>query len=668
MNNIDIYHNKELKTCSKKVMTSILNIVEDYTGLKPYKEQIKAAKELYKGNICDMKTGEGKTLAILIALLMIVRDGHKVYIITSNDYLSERDYEYSKPIIEDLGLKSVFLKSSVGGSNETYENNNVIYATGSTLIFDYLRGIKADYDFTIIDEIDYILVECANHDFSVSNDSKQVIMPNEVFKMCKSIADNIFVAGVKTSAIKKADYLFDYNYENDYLIDYTMRTVEITSRGYNKLEKLFENIDNKLMFIETLYSTLLVKHFYVRDEQYIVENDKIIIIDSANGRKSINGSNDISIQSAIEAKEGLQITDKPLLTNTCSFPVFFSIFKTLTGISGTTSYVPYDFAIIYGKSVKKIKEHSKNLRKEIYKFFNNDEDRLRYIKKIVKKEQNPILIVTNSDKKSKEIGESLKRLKTKNINILDNFNLEQEKELLEEIKGENQVLISSRIVGRGTDIELSKKFEKGLTVILATRFFSERTERQIIGRTGRNGRKGTCYILTSLEDKIYDFGYKKKKKKKEKYIKKLQNRYESKQFEQRKHIYIRSKLFFDQDIAIKERISSFSSYQDIEKFLKRRKNNECIEALELTRKAIQYEFKFLKPHTDILLNIYNQIRPYYQQQFLSYNDLMAKTLYDNSGFNDRGKEYVNTGESIIGETIIRMLKPLIQKREKTNNE
>ena len=547
--NIEIYKDKSKRTMSNQVVDAISDLIEEHTGLKPYKEQIQAAKELAKGNIVDQKTGEGKTLSIFIALLMALRDGHKVYISTSNDYLSERDYRYSLGLLNKLGYKSTFFKESIGGTDQEYKNADAIYATGETLIFDYLRGIKADYDFCIIDEIDYILVESANHDFSVSSSDSNVIMPISMFIACKKIAD-VLSYKVKNDTVNHEIYLFDMQEEADVLIEHAKRRTEITTSGYRKINLLLGKNAKDPLWIDVLRSTIDAKCLCHRNQQYIVEDGKIIIINDSNGRKSIGGSNGPLLHTAIEVKENVPITEKSVLHNTCSYPVFFSMFRTLTGLSGTTSYVPYDFDIIFQKKVKKIKEHNPCIRKEIYEYFTDETERLERIKKLSEEIPGPVLIITGSDDESIHIRNHLKD-SSKNVVLLDNSNLTEETDIINNAGEKNNILISSIIVGRGTDIQT--EVPEGLTCILARRFPSERLERQIIGRTGRNGKKGTCYILACADDVVFDLQYKEKSgRPTEKYIKKLQDRYEQIMFDTRKHIYVRSKLFFDQDAAIKD--------------------------------------------------------------------------------------------------------------------
>ena len=456
----------------------ISELIEKHYGFSPYKEQIKAGKALAKGKIVNQHTGEGKTISILIGALLLLNEGRKVYIVTANDYLSRRDYDDSKKLYEELGLSSVSFSEGTGGSEYAYKNADVIYATGHTLIFDYLRGIKANYDAVIIDEIDYILVECANHDFSVSTGDSKVKMPKDLFDTCLRLSE-IFTFAEKTASTKVEDLLFDYNKQYDYVVDSVQNQISITTRGYEALEKMFGEETDNLLLIDILHAVLTVKHFYKKDRDYIIENGKLVIIDSASGRKSPNSSNELLIQTAIEEIEGLPLTDKDLLHNTCSYTVFFTLFKEMSGISGTTSYVPYDFIEIYGKETIKIKDHYKSRRQEFFEEYKTSDERLKRVKELVSAYKDPVLIITDSDKKSQDLYKALEDI-DKRLLILDNNDLEDEEGILSEIKHEETVLISSKIVGRGTDIQVLNDWDE-LIVILPERMHSERAERRLNG-------------------------------------------------------------------------------------------------------------------------------------------------------------------------------------------
>lgn len=631
------------------------SLITKHIGLEPYEEQLHAAIELTRGSIVNQNTGEGKTISILIAAIILANRGHKVFIVTSNDYLSKRDYQYSRPIFNELGRMSLFFSEGIGGTDDLYDTADVIYATGETLIFDYLRGIKAEYDFAIIDEVDYILVESAGHDFSVSDGKNLISLPYDVFEMCKSLAE-YFSFAEKTESVPKEDVLFDYNYEYDYVIDRVSRSVSITERGYRKLESMYGPAEDNMMLIEAMLATLTVKHFYIRDSEYIVSGGKIEIIDASSGRVMPGGSNGEMIQTAIEVKEQVPLTGKALLSNTCSFTVFFTVFEKFAGISGTSSYVPYDFDTIYGKETVSIKDHFPNQRQEYYEYLKDDEERIERILELIEGD-GPFLLVGDSDARTKKLINAIERKTNKHVFTLENENIEQETEILESIKSKDAVLISSKIVGRGTDIVLPESYENGLTVILTIRYLSERAEKQIIGRTGRNGKKGLAYILTSLDDVVFGLRSGLDRQVDEELVKRFQADYEQKAFAVRKHIYIRSKLFFDIDRAITERLESFTSFEEILDFVKGHDSRRCSDCKKAVEVKIRLGCSYSMYHKSIVMETYRKLKPIYQAQFISFNDSMASSLYDINGFYERSKEYLEQGIDMIAWTISVALAP-----------
>lgn len=640
------------KNLDRLTKETISSIIETYYGFKPYPEQEKAGKALSEGKIVNQNTGEGKTISILIAALYLLKAGHKVFIVTSNDYLSQRDYTASKELFKALGIKTIYLEEGIGGTKYAYEKADVIYATGQTLIFDYLRGIEVEYDAVIIDEIDYILVECANHDFSVSAGETKISLPKEIFKICQELSESLVPIDKKADT-KEEDILFDFNKQADYIIDYTKNSVSITSRGFELLEKMFGPATDNLLLIEALQATLIVKHFYIKNINYIVEDNKIVIIDNASGRKSPEASNETFIQTAIEQKEGVTITQKPLLHNTCSYTVFFTLFKHLSGISGTTAYVPYDFAEIYGKETKKIKDHFPSRRKLFVEEFETDVQRIKRINEIIQLSPNPVLIITDSDERSQQIAANLPE-KEKTILVLDNYDLDKESELLEQCKSKDTVLISSQIVGRGTDITLPSEYDE-LIVILSTRLMSERAERQAIGRTGRNGKPGTAYILTSKDDRIFNYSKNGKES-----IKKMQDRYEQVQFNTRKYLYMRNKVFFDLDRQALEYFKTVKTYAELIPTINR--CNLPIREAVVSLLKEKGDFEVSDYHREIFIYSYKNSRPYYQNQYIYHNDTMPEAFYKNTF-------YERTSENMVffSEIVTDVVASVLMKNEKTIN-
>lgn len=628
------YFDKKLKTLSPKVIADCISMLRDYLGITPYPEQVKAAKLLYKQNIVDQKTGEGKTISILLAALFILRDHRKLYISTANEYLAKRDWKYSLNLLSDLGYESVFIPDSIGITEDEYKRGDIFYATGQALIFDYLRGVRVDYDFALLDEIDYTLVECAGNSFSVSDSSEEVFFPVNLYKMTKEIADR-FEPSFTIGTTPKADILFDLQYQSDVIVNTSEKKVSLTERGYNLLEELSSDFLQNPDFLEVLLATLTAKFLYHEGVDYIIEDDKLTIVDFHSGRKTPNSNYEVALHTAIEVKEGLDVKAKAVFSNTCSYTVFFSLFKSLSGISGTASYVPFDFNKLYAKNTVKVSEHIRNKREEIYEYLPTDEDRLKRIYEIAETCDTPLLIVTDSDKRSQLIASSLSTIE-KRVILLDNYNLDQEQYLLDELKESDAVLISSKIVGRGTDITVSEKFG-GLTLVLSIRFPSVRAERQIIGRTARNGRRGKCYIITSRDDPIFDRNPFKKARFNESTIRKIQGLSESKDFETRKLTYIITKLFHIHSESIEGILSGFADTGQMYSYLGEEQHGENILISDAMRR--------------LLLHDYRALRPWYQGQFLQYTYSMSSLLFKEDSFNEMNKSYILMSKDIAKETI-----------------
>lgn len=635
------YFDKKLKTLSPKVIADCISMLRDYLGITPYPEQVKAAKLLYKQNIVDQKTGEGKTISILLAALFILRDHRRLYISTANEYLAKRDWKYSLKLLSDLGYESIFIPDSIGITEDEYKRGDIFYATGQALIFDYLRGVRADYDFALLDEIDYTLVECAGNSFSVSDSSEEVFFPVNLYEMVKEVAD-FFEPSFTIGTTPKADILFDLQYQSDVIVNTSEKKVSLTERGYNLLEELCSDFLQNPDFLEVLLATLTAKFLYHEGVDYIIEDDKLTIVDFHSGRKTPNSNYEVALHTAIEVKEGLAVKAKAVFSNTCSYTVFFSLFKSLSGISGTASYVPFDFNKLYAKNTVKVSEHIRNKREEIYEYLPTDEDRLKRIYEIAETCDTPLLIVTDSDKRSQLIASSLSTLE-KRVILLDNYNLDQEQYLLDELKESDAVLISSKIVGRGTDITVSEKFG-GLTLVLSIRFPSVRAERQIIGRTARNGRRGKCYIITSRDDPIFDRNPFKKAPFNESTIRKIQGLSESKDFEARKLTYIITKLFHIHSESIEGILSGFADTDQMYSYLGEEQHGERILISDAMRR--------------LLLHDYRALRPWYQGQFLQYTYSMSSLLFKEDSFNEMNKNYILMSKDITKETIRVFLKQI----------
>ena len=634
------YKNKGLKTSSSEVVAECVNLIYEKTGLLMYDEQVNAALSMYKDRIVNLVTGGGKSLVVLLTAMLYARDGHKTYVLTTNDYLVKRDYEFSKEIFASLGMKTAAIYRD-GGNAEIYATADIIYASGQTLVFDYLRGIPAKYDLAILDEIDFILVEAASHTFAVSTKDSYVRPPEEVYRLASAIAD-IMLPARKFGWTKKEDVLFDFQYEADVILDMAGGGIEITTRGFSLISSFAEDAAENKLFMEALYACIHAKYFLILDEHYIIRNGEIFLVDTDTGRVGIDCHFDICIQTALEIKEGLKVKEHFLLKNDISYSVFFSLFDNLVGISGTANCVPYDFGNILGKDVKTQNPHFETKRTEKIERFEREEERKERVKELVTSITGPILIACRTDRKAKEYFRYLKEV-DKEIEVLDNTCLAYEEEKLAILKRPGTVLISNKIVGRGTDIVTEGE---GLTVILAERFLSNRAERQIIGRTGRNGIPGSCYILTCREDRLFYYSSKENFSLSEKHVSHLQKVYEARQYDTRHYLYLRDKIFFEMDISVLEKLKSFSSYEDMRPYVR---GDTCRE--KMLEAIIKRRCSMLPNYEQIIRFEYFTLRPYFQAQYQAYTGGMSQQFMSGDQFYILSDTYIAMGDEFVKDTI-----------------
>lgn len=642
----EIYFDKKQDTFSDAVLNACAGLIYEFVGINPYKEQIKAAVHLAKGDIVNQNTGEGKTISMLFASLLLLRNDRKTFLVTSNDYLSKRDWKYSYNLMNYLNFNSVFVQDSVGLEEYEYKKANIVYATGGALIFDYLRGIKVDYDIALIDEIDYILVESAGTSMSVSDGTSEMNCPVNVYKAILEILPHMKIIEINSS-ITSEEKLFDLQHEADAFYNPSLSEVDITYKGLNMIASIWGN-KNVFFFSSVLSAVIQAKYVLKKDINYTVKGKDICLTDLHSGRSSFHSSFGMQLQTAIEVAENLPVKVKDVFQNTCSLTVFFELFKDISGISGTASYVPYDFSILYGKNVIKINDHypAQRIMESFYlKDFN---EKIAKTLEIIKDTKGAVLIVTSSDLMSSKVHNAINdKLESRKVLLLDNFSIEYEDEMIAQAAKDGTVLISGKIVGRGTDIK-SESIE-GLTVILFERYMSERAERQVIGRTGRNGHKGRCIILTASDDDIFALSTKKKPKVNENTVKHLQKTYESVQFDGRKHEYIRNKIFLDISKAVERRISQFDNISEIYEYL-------CISKDENRKLSIMQK--------KILMHIYMSIRPWFQENYLNYISCMGHLLFSDTGFNNILKEVLRSANETIRATLEVFIDEVKENKEK----
>ncbi|SDG27674.1 preprotein translocase subunit SecA [Thermoanaerobacter thermohydrosulfuricus] len=487
---------------------AVFEAVRRSLNINLYDEQIMAALGLFGGSAVEMKTGEGKTLAVALAAALL-KD--TVHIATVNDYLAERDFKNMKPIFDFLNIScGVNLKDE--DKKELYKKQ-IVYSSSVNLIFDYLRNeLNPLFEFplknAVLDEIDYILLDNANTKFSVSA-GKYHEINTEYFETAEKLLDYL-----RGQEIKKKDFALKKEPENaDYVYSTYLNTLYITERGFEKLERLF-NTEN---FIEThfeLYKALLAvlqaHSLYQKGRDYIIEDNKIVLINRQSGRKMPDTKLDAYFHTALEVKEKVPVTLKHLFTYSLSYQVFFKKYQKMTGTSGTLYDARLELEGIYNLPVVVIPEHFPVKRIEYDDLFFENKNKkymflLDYLKN-VKPPKQPALIITNNDGESEKVWWILNKNGI-SCTLLNSFTAGYEEKIIKEAGHAGTIMVSTNMVSRGTDIIVDKEAEKhgGLLLISLARFPDKRIDNQVKGRTARQGVPGKSLFLISFDDEIFEF-------------------------------------------------------------------------------------------------------------------------------------------------------------------
>lgn len=466
--------------------------IEKVKGFLPYIEQIAASCAMTDGNIVEVETGQGKSIIGLLTAIYKAKQNEKVYVVTSNDYLANRDMENSKEVFDLLNI-TYGCNSPECNSYQKRElyKSNVIYSTISELGFDYLREklvvneedkILKPYDFIIIDEVDSALLDEANTSLILAND--EIEINKEIFKNIK-----LFVNLLKND---------EYEIKRDEF------SVILTEKGYAKAERAFKL--NKLNDSESSYtwhlinSYLSAKFLFEKDKDYLVKDGKIEIIDKYTGRVLEGRKFQDGLHECLEIKENLEVNEQSVSANSISIQTYINLFTSKCGMSGTVLTDSEEFLNIYNLLTIYIPPHQESKRKDygIY-LVNTKEEKWNFVKSLINTER-PILIATGSVGDSELLSSQIK----KKHSLVNAKTPEEEIEAIKNAGKQNALTISTNMLGRGTDIILDNTNDiGGLLVISTEASTSRRIDNQLKGRAGRQGQNGSFIQVISLEDDIF---------------------------------------------------------------------------------------------------------------------------------------------------------------------
>ena len=466
---------------------------------------------LHENKIAEMKTGEGKTIAIVLAAYLNALEKKGVHIVTVNDYLAKRDSQNMGKIYNYLGLTCGYINA--GQSDEERKENyskDITYATNSELGFDYLRDnmkfskeemVQRNHNYAIVDEIDSCLIDEARTPLIISG----------------AVED-------KTSQYITIDKLIKNLKNEDFEIDEKDKNILLTNKGIDNIEKIFSNAgilkNNNFYDPENLYlvhhvnQALRANHLFQNGRDYIVKDGQVIIIDEQTGRQLPGRRFGDGLHQSLEAKEKLVINSENQTLASITYQNFFKLYNKLSGCTGTAQTESEEFYEIYNLLVISIPTNKKMIRKDwndqIFRTAKEKDDAI--INKIVEcnNKGQPLLVFTASINKSEHYSQLLEQKGIKHI-ILNAKNHEREAEIIANAGKKNSIIITTSISGRGVDIKLGGQDESqkeeikkigGLFVIGTERMESRRVDNQARGRSGRQGDEGNSIFFVSLEDDL----------------------------------------------------------------------------------------------------------------------------------------------------------------------
>ncbi len=467
--------------------------------MRPYPVQLMGAIAIHEGNIAEMKTGEGKTLASTLPAYLNALEGKGVHIVTVNEYLADRDAKEMGQLFEFLGL-TVGLNTNGLSKEEKREayQADITYGTNNEFGFDYLRDnmvlykhqmVQRPLHFAIIDEVDSILIDEARTPLIISGSAKKSA---SLYQQANS-----FVLTLKK--------------DQDYTYDEKTKGVQLTEEGINKAEKFFHvenlfDLDN-VSLTHHINQALKAHVAMHRDVDYMVQDGEVVIIDSFTGRLMKGRRYSDGLHQAIEAKEGLQIQNESMTLASITFQNYFRMYKKLAGMTGTAKTEEEEFRNIYNMDVIVIPTNKPVIREDkpdlIYKTMDG---KFRAVVEDIKerhKKGQPVLVGTVAVETSELISSYLKKAGIKH-NVLNAKNHFKEAEIIEKAGQKGAVTIATNMAGRGTDIKLGEGVKElgGLAVIGTERHESRRIDNQLRGRSGRQGDPGVTQFYLSMEDEL----------------------------------------------------------------------------------------------------------------------------------------------------------------------
>ena len=488
-------------------------------GMRHYRVQLIGGIILHQGRIAEMRTGEGKTLVSTLAAYLNALTGEGVHVVTVNDYLAKRDAMKMGQIHEFLGLTvGIVLHTTPGQERQKAYNCDITYVTNNELGFDYLRDnivtkksrlVQRDMKYAIIDEIDSVLIDEARTPLIISGESDESIW---LYQACDVLAKKLQRGEVKGEVSRFETILGEEAEETgDFIVEEKEKMVHLTEEGVKKVENFFglnnlADIEN-LNIQHNIILALRANNLMFKDQDYIVEDDQIMIVDEFTGRILPGRRYSDGLHQAIEAKEHVPIKKESRTRATITFQNLFNKYEKKGGMTGTAITEEQEFRDIYGMDVVEIPTNRPVQRIDLddVVYRNKQEKYHAVIREICAAHDRgqPVLVGTVTIETSELLSRMLEK-KGISHSVLNAKSHEKEAEIVALAGQYGAVTIATNMAGRGTDIKLDDMAREvgGLKIIGTERHESRRIDNQLRGRAGRQGDPGESRFYLSLEDDL----------------------------------------------------------------------------------------------------------------------------------------------------------------------
>jgi len=501
-------------------------------NMRHFDVQLLGGAAVHFKSIVEMQTGEGKTLTATLPLYLAALEGKGAHLATVNDYLAKRDSDWMRPVYETLGMKVGCIQSQMPQPERAKQYKcDITYGTANEMGFDFLRDrllkrrigegqrdlfgamlgqtgsgheepVQGELNFMLVDEADSILIDEARTPLIIS------ALPGE--------EEQREAEAYRWAAKVAPDFEEDEHYE----YDHKEKTVELTLAGRRRVREYPKPDAMDRMPLSTIYEhverAVKVKREMYLDRQYVVRDGEIVIVDEFTGRLGEGRKWRAGIHQAVEAQEGVDITFATSQAARITVQDFFLRYNRLAGMTGTASTSARELRKIYTCRVIPVPTNRPPIREKLTTLvFGTADDKWQaIIEDIVEQHQlgRPVLVGTRSIDKS-EILSRLLQLRGIEHTVLNARHIEQEAEIVAQAGQPGKVTVATNMAGRGTDIRLGEGVLElgGLHVICTELHESQRIDRQLIGRCGRQGDPGTFRQFLALDDEILETGYGPKK-------------------------------------------------------------------------------------------------------------------------------------------------------------